>query len=1395
MAQSKRIPQVEPNQADGTIASPAAPPDGGLTAWLQVLCMHFVFFNSWGVSNGFSVFEQLYTETLSQDASTISWIGSVQVSLLFFMGVIAGRATDAGYFRIVYSTGVLLQVFGFFMLSLCDKYWQIFLAQAVCMGLGNGLTFSPGLSVMSSYFARHRAVAVGIAAAGAATGGMVYPVIINQMIYEQHVGFGWTVRAAGLVMLVTQVPGLFLFKPRFKAHSTGPLVDWTAFKEKSFVFFALSMFFNFWGLYFAFFYLGNFARDQIQVQSTQDYVLILNGVGVVGRIIPSLVGDQITGKLNILIPFSFAVAIVIYAWIAVKDEGGLYAFTVVYGLVGGAAQSLFPAAATTMTPDVRKTGTRLGMILSFVGFATLTGPAIDGALVQNMNGSYTGAQAFAGSCIILGAIAGAASRVAKTGWHWRVKVSRRTEWSSSACLVPSPTTLTIRRTLRLSAIRLNSSDSPTGNSNGAPTKPKFGSRWAPKVTGSTPTGLSAAEQAMRDKIVANSRPPPPPPSKQQRGKPSQNDQNTRSPRGRFGYQRDRPSRYSFQGQNSSEEKNPFDSHGPAQQRPNWQKLGSQHTRQNFEKFSHIEPRRVYEKHPSRREENPFLTPGPPSKIQPEQKKPVSYQINAAGDWNCPTCAAEVLSYKEQCPHCKTERPEEVRPEEPTNDSKLRNLGRSVLSEMDQDWEADTDRDQHHTKETESASGDARKEPKKDPSSWDLSVLDNLESFEMADPEPVEPVKQTKNRVDRKGRESNFEDDGFDEAARERSRQHRKAQQKEKAARKAAKKAEPAPLYLPEFISVGNLADVIGVKPAQFVARMEEMGFEEITYKDILDAETAGLVAAEYNFEAIFDIGENDLKAAPEPEDPSSLPSRPPVVTIMGHVDHGKTTILDWLRKSSVAATEHGGITQHIGAFSVNMPAGKAITFLDTPGHSAFLEMRRRGADVTDIVVLVVAADDSVKPQTIEAIKHANSAKVPVIVAISKIDKEGKNPDKVKADLSAQGVHVEDYGGDVQAIGVSGKTGEGMVELEEAIMALSEMLDHRADTACNVEGWVIEASTKSYGRVASALIRRGTLRPGDIIVAGTAWARVRTLRNEAGVTIHEATPGMPVEIDGWREQPGAGTEILQAPDEQKAKEVVEYRLERTDTEKMGIDMVAINEARREITETRRREKEDEDETRRRLESESTGPKPVNFILKADVDGSAEAVMNSVSAIGNNEVFANIIRSGVGPVSEFDIEHAATAGGRIISFNQPIDPNMMRMAEAERVEIMDHNIIYKLTDEVKSILSDLLPPSVTIRVTGEAEIREVFSITIKGREKMLIAGSRVRNGMINKARKVKVLRGEEVVYDGAITSLKNVKKDVTEMRKDTECGIGFEGWTDFAVGDRIQCYDEIFEKRYL
>lgn len=673
-------------------------------------------------------------------------------------------------------------------------------------------------------------------------------------------------------------------------------------------------------------------------------------------------------------------------------------------------------------------------------------------------------------------------------------------------------------------------------------------------------------------------------------------------------------------------------------------------------------------------------------------------------------------------------------EDPVDKAKFQELGRSILADS-----GEVPSEEIRYAPEDSASKKNGKSPKDD-WSWDMSALEKLEAAE-AQNEQTASQKKSKRRDGRTQRQAESEEAEFDVEEHQRRRNERKRMKKAKAEEKAA---APAPLYLPEFISVSNLADVIGTRPAQFVQRMEEMGFEDVTYDHVLDAETAGLVAAEYNYEAIFDTGAEDLEAAPAPEDVSALPTRPPVVTIMGHVDHGKTTILDWLRKSSVAATEHGGITQHIGAFSVAMPSGKMITFLDTPGHSAFLEMRRRGADVTDIVVLVVAADDSVKPQTIEAIKHATQAKVPIIVAMSKIDKEGRNPDRVKQDLSVHGVHVEDYGGDVQAIPVSGKTGEGMLDLEEAIGALSELLDHRAEVNCNAEGWVIEASTKSYGRVASALIRRGTLRPGDVVVAGTTWARVRNLRNEAGVTIQEATPGMPVEIDGWREQPAAGTEILQATSEQQAKDVVEYRLERVETQRLGEDMVAINQARRGTHERRRLEAADSDEAA--AVTEPSGPKRVNFIIKADVDGSAEAVVNSIAAIGNSEVYANVLRSGVGPVAEFDIEHAATANGKVISFNMPIEPNMMRIAEEQGVAIMDHNIIYKLIDEVKETLSEHLAPTITQRVTGEAEVQQVFEITLKGRDKTAIAGCRVRNGLINRARKVRVTRGDETIYDG-------------------------------------------------
>ena len=643
--------------------------------------------------------------------------------------------------------------------------------------------------------------------------------------------------------------------------------------------------------------------------------------------------------------------------------------------------------------------------------------------------------------------------------------------------------------------------------------------------------------------------------------------------------------------------------------------------------------------------------------------------------------------------------------------------------------------------------------------------------------------------------------------------------------KAAKKATaPTPILLPEYISVSNLAVALKVRFEEFAEKMEELGFNETGHDHILNAENAGLIAMEYDYEAIIDRADSeDLKAREPFADPSTLPQRPPVVTIMGHVDHGKTTLLDWLRKSSVAATEHGGITQHIGAFSVSMPGGKIITFLDTPGHAAFLSMRQRGANVTDIIILVVAADDSVKPQTIEAINHAKAAKVPIIVAVNKIDKEEANVDRVKQDLARHGIDVEDFGGDTQVVCVSGKTGQGMDELEEATVTLSEILDMRAETDGQAEGWVLEASIKSMGKVATVLVRRGTMRTGDFIVAGKTWARIRCLRNEAGAEILEAGPGTPVEIDGWREQPLAGDEVLQAPDEAKAKSVIKYRLERDERDKMAQDMEAINENRKGEQEKRERTKAEaaalaeakgnEEVTIETApkDGKPTGLKDVYFVIKGDVSGSVEAVIDSITTLGNKEVQPHILRSGVGQLSEFDVEHAAAAKGHVINFNTTIEPRVAKMAAESKVSILDHNIIYRLVDDVKAELSKHLPPLITQRVLGEAEIAQVFEITVKGRQHKAIAGCKVRNGTISKNAKVRVLRGGGKMFDGmhspldfksyllisigTLASLKSVKKDVQEMKKGSECGMGFEEWFDFRVGDQVQCYEEKEEKRYL
>ncbi len=625
------------------------------------------------------------------------------------------------------------------------------------------------------------------------------------------------------------------------------------------------------------------------------------------------------------------------------------------------------------------------------------------------------------------------------------------------------------------------------------------------------------------------------------------------------------------------------------------------------------------------------------------------------------------------------------------------------------------------------------------------------------------------------RRDNEDDDWDDWDYQEKLRWKR---EKELERQKYLDDAAPTPILLPEFISVSNLADALGQKIDVFIQQLEGLGFEDVGKENILTGETAGLIAQEYGFDPKVDAGEEeDLKPAPPPADPSSLPLRPPVVTIMGHVDHGKTTLLDFLRKSSIVSQEHGGITQHIGAFSVSLSSGKQITFLDTPGHAAFLSMRQRGANVTDMVILVVAADDSVMPQTLEAIKHARAAKVPIIVAINKVDKPEANVERVKSDLANNGVEIEDYGGDVQVVCVSGKTGQGMDDLEENILLLAEMLDIRAETGGLAEGWVLESTIKPIGRVATVLVKRGTLRPGDFIVAGRVHTKIRSLRNEAGIEIPCAPPGTAVEILGWKEPPEAGDQMLQAPDESAAKTAVHYRREQKDRGEVIGQMAAQEVERRERERERERDKIIEKGTNpnaRNKRNKGRAPTPgpdaatlaaaiaeaeaaaaaasapgtitVPFVIKGDVRGSVEAVTAAVLEQGNSEVRAKVLVSSPGMINESDVELAQVAGGVIVNFNNPVPSGIKRMATDAGVKIIDHNVIYHLVEEVRGKMEDALPPLVVKKVVGEAEVLQIFPIKVKRKVYKNIAGCRMTNGYVKRGTRARVIRGREELFEG-------------------------------------------------
>lgn len=545
-----------------------------------------------------------------------------------------------------------------------------------------------------------------------------------------------------------------------------------------------------------------------------------------------------------------------------------------------------------------------------------------------------------------------------------------------------------------------------------------------------------------------------------------------------------------------------------------------------------------------------------------------------------------------------------------------------------------------------------------------------------------------------------------------------------------------------------------------------------------------------------------------PPDPSSLVSRPPVVTIMGHVDHGKTTLLDSLRKSQIVSTEAGGITQHIGAFLVQLPTGEKITFLDTPGHAAFSSMRARGADATDIVVLVVAADDGVMNQTIESIQHAKRAKVPMIVAVNKCDKHQADPQRVKQELLAHDVICEEFGGDVQAIHISALKGDNLLALAEATVVLAEVLELKAEPSGPVEGLIIESRTdKGKGPVTTAIVQRGTLKRGCVLVAGKSWAKVRFLFDENGQAVTEAGPSVAVEVVGWKELPSAGEIILEVESEQRAREVVEWRSYEEEQQKLQEEQSAIELKQKLHLEEYRKERaglshlswRQRKSALYRANKSKFAMRPsertqsdelrLPLIVKGDVDGSVEAILNILDGYdAQQQCQLEVLHFGIGDVSENDINMAETFTGSIYGFNVGASKSIQQLAARRGVPLRLHNVIYKLIDELKDELSSKLPPLVSENVLGEATVLAMFDVSV-GKKKVPVAGCRVQKGQLDRRLKFRLIRGRDAVWEGSLAALKHHKDDVQVVKAGMECGLSADGDIDFRPGDVVVCFEEL------
>ena len=602
--------------------------------------------------------------------------------------------------------------------------------------------------------------------------------------------------------------------------------------------------------------------------------------------------------------------------------------------------------------------------------------------------------------------------------------------------------------------------------------------------------------------------------------------------------------------------------------------------------------------------------------------------------------------------------------------------------------------------------------------------------------------------------------------------HEEGEEAEEGAHALAPEPLVREVAVPETITVADLARKMSVKAAEIIKAMMKLG-TMVTINQMLDQETAMIVVEEMGHKAIAaKLDDPDSMLAESAQTTAESLPRPPVVTVMGHVDHGKTSLLDTIRRTRVASGEAGGITQHIGAYHVETAKG-VITFLDTPGHEAFTAMRARGAKVTDIVILVVAADDGVMPQTKEAIAHAKAGNVPIVVAINKIDKPEANPDRVKQELVAEGVLPEEYGGDTQFVQVSAKTGAGIDNLLDAILLQAEVLELKAPKDAPAKGIVIESRLdKGKGPVATVLVNSGTLKRGDIVLAGAVFGRVRAMTNETGKTVVSAGPAIPVEIQGLSDVPLAGEDVMVLGDERKAREIALFRQGKFRDVKLAKQQAAKLENMFEQL----------------AESEI---KSLALIVKADVQGSYEALANALTKLSTGEVKVNIVHAAVGGITESDVNLALASKAVIIGFNTRADVAARKLAEHSGVDIRYYNIIYEAVDEIKAALSGMLTPEKKESQLGLVEVREVYKISKVG----TVAGCYVLEGVVRRGSKVRLLRDNVVVFDGELDSLKRFKDDVREVKAGFECGLSLKNYNDIEKGDQLEVYEIVEVTRTL